>query len=95
MADTRKSAVRRRLIVAGCLVDGYRGDIQKDMPGSRRVIGTNELGRIVAMCEGLTVESNPLEPYLYHDLTPRGARDSQTYAYIKIAEGCDHPAPSA
>ena len=30
-------------------------------------------------------------PYLYHDLTPRVLATPQHFAYIKIAEGCDHP----
>ncbi len=30
-------------------------------------------------------------PYLYHDLTPRLLATPRHYAYIKIAEGCDHP----
>ena len=34
---------------------------------------------------------NPLEPYLYHDLTPRVLSTPRHFAYIKIAEGCDHP----
>jgi ribosomal protein S12 methylthiotransferase len=31
------------------------------------------------------------EPYLYHDLTPRVLATPRHFAYIKIAEGCDHP----
>jgi len=40
-------------------------------------------------------KDNPLDAYLYHDLTPRVLSTPKHYAYIKIAEGCDHPAPSA
>src|SRR5204862_903638 len=71
MAEYKKIGRAQKLIVAGCLVERYRGDIQKDMPEVDAVIGTNELSRIVSICEGLPQESNPLEPYLYHDLTPR------------------------
>src|SRR5450432_2872893 len=35
--------------------------------------------------------SEPPEPYLYHDLTPRVLATPHHYAYMKIAEGCDHP----
>jgi ribosomal protein S12 methylthiotransferase len=31
------------------------------------------------------------QPYLYHDLTPRVLATPRHFAYIKIAEGCDHP----
>jgi ribosomal protein S12 methylthiotransferase len=33
----------------------------------------------------------PPQPYLYHDLTPRVLSTPRHFAYIKIAEGCDHP----
>ena len=36
-------------------------------------------------------DTNPLEPYLYHDLTPRVLSTPRHFAYMKIAEGCDHP----
>jgi ribosomal protein S12 methylthiotransferase len=35
--------------------------------------------------------ADPVEPYLYHDLTPRVLATPRHFAYIKIAEGCDHP----
>ena len=91
MAEYKKVGRARRLIVAGCLVERYRGDIQKDLPEVDALIGTNELDSIVAVCEGLPVQSNPLEPYLYHDLTPRVLATPRHFAYVKIAEGCDHP----
>jgi ribosomal protein S12 methylthiotransferase len=57
------------------------------------LIGTNELDRIVGLCEGWAenLSPEPLRDYLYHDLTPRVLATPGHYAYIKIAEGCDHP----
>jgi ribosomal protein S12 methylthiotransferase len=91
MAEYKKVGRARKLIVAGCLVERYRGDIRKDMPEVDALIGTNELEKIVALCDGEDVPQNPLEPYLYHDLTPRVLSTPRHFAYIKIAEGCDHP----
>ena len=92
MAEYKKTGRAQRLIVAGCLVERYRADIQKNMPGVDAVIGTNELEQITALCEGVEpVAANPFEPYLYHDLTPRVLATPKHFAYIKIAEGCDHP----
>ena len=72
MAEYKKTGRARKLIVAGCLVERYRGDIRKNMPEVDAVIGTNELERITALCEGIEpAERNPFEPYLYHDATPR------------------------
>jgi ribosomal protein S12 methylthiotransferase len=61
------------------------------MPEVDAVIGTNELEQITSLCEGVEAKANPLEAYLYHDLTPRVLSTPRHYAYIKIAEGCDHP----
>ena len=91
MAEYKKVGRVQRLIVAGCLVERYRDDIRKNMPEVDAVIGTNEISQIVAICEGLPITANPFEPYLYHDLTPRVLATPKHFAYIKIAEGCDHP----
>lgn len=90
MAEYKKTGKARRLIVAGCLVERYRGDIRKDLPEVDALVGTNELDNIVALCEGGEA-AEKAEPYLYHDATPRVIATPRHYAYIKIAEGCDHP----
>ncbi|MGO9258315.1 MAG: 30S ribosomal protein S12 methylthiotransferase RimO [Bryobacteraceae bacterium] len=94
MAEYKKIGRARKLIVAGCLVERYRGDIRKEMPEVDALVGTNELESIVALCEGMEPPAEPPaspEPYLYHDLTPRVLATPRHFAYIKIAEGCDHP----
>jgi ribosomal protein S12 methylthiotransferase len=91
MAEFKKSGRARKLIVAGCLVERYRDDIRRQIPEVDAVIGTNDLASIVAVCEGLEAPRIPPEPYLYHDLTPRVLSTPRHFAYIKIAEGCDHP----
>src|ERR1044071_3047868 len=52
MAEYKKTGQAKKLIVAGCLVERYRGDIRKDLPEVDALIGTNELDSIVALCEG-------------------------------------------
>jgi ribosomal protein S12 methylthiotransferase len=91
MSEHKKTGRAQKLIVAGCLVERYRGDIQKDLPEVDALIGTNELEKVVALCEGGQTDSDPVIPYLYHDLTPRILSTPRHYAYIKISEGCDHP----
>jgi len=91
MAEYKKSGKAQRLVVAGCLVERYRGEIAATLPEVDAVIGTNELDKVVAMCEGLTPKADTPEPYLYHDLTPRIRTTPRHFAYMKIAEGCDHP----
>ena len=91
MAEYKRVGRAKKLIVAGCLVERYRGDIRQELPEVDALIGTNELDSIVAICEGMEHPANPLEPYLYHDLTPRVLATPRHFAYVKIAEGCDHP----
>lgn len=81
----------QRLIVAGCLVERYRDDIQQQLPEVDAVLGTNELDKISSLCEGLEPEPDAPSPFLYHDATPRVLSTPRHFAYIKIAEGCDHP----
>jgi len=90
MAAFKKTGGLKRLVVAGCLVERYRDEIRRNIPEVDAVVGTNELEEIVAACQGAAV-ANAVEPYLYHDLTPRVLATPRHYAYIKIAEGCDHP----
>ncbi|MFL6465748.1 MAG: 30S ribosomal protein S12 methylthiotransferase RimO [Bryobacteraceae bacterium] len=91
MAEYKKTGQAQRLVVAGCLVERYRADIQKTLPEVDAVLGTNELGKITVLCEGLEPKLAVSEPYLYHDLTARVFTTPKYSAYIKIAEGCDHP----
>lgn len=94
MAEHKKSGSARRLVVAGCLVERYRQEILKEIPEVDFVIGTNELERVLEACafDGTARESTAsIEPYLYHDFTPRVLSTPSYSAYIKIAEGCDHP----
>jgi len=91
MAEYKKIGRAKKLIVAGCLVERYRDQIRREMPEVDAVIGTNEIEQIVPLCEGVDADANPFAPYLYHDLTPRVLATPRHYAYMKIAEGCDHP----
>ncbi len=160
----------RRLIVAGCLVERYRDEIQKNIPEVDAVVGTGELEAILTaagltptghanhsafnilpqsselvsrapsavhqhshpteigaqiatelgapplaseMWDSAPTPSRPegtareqsgrfsreawdgavstLPEYLYSDETPRILTTPRASAYIKIAEGCDHP----
>jgi ribosomal protein S12 methylthiotransferase len=95
MAEHKKFGRARKLIVAGCLVERYRAEIQRQIPEVDAVIGTGEVENILAACEGelsSVAEADRSAPaYLYHDATPRVLATPRHTAYIKINEGCDHP----
>ena len=124
MARHKQSGRARKLVVAGCLVERFRSEIQKDIPEVDAVVGTGELQQILAaagISQSATAPSGPftilnsrpegdareqtgrfardqwqgaiadLPNYLYDDATPRLLATPRYTAYIKIAEGCDHP----
>jgi ribosomal protein S12 methylthiotransferase len=127
MARHKTAGKAQKLIVAGCLVERFRGEIQKRIPEVDAVVGTGELEKILAVT-GVSLTpstaSNNVSPfvvlnsrpegdarasqgrfsrerwdgaiadlpnYLYDDETPRILATPKSTAYIKIAEGCDHP----
>jgi ribosomal protein S12 methylthiotransferase len=92
MAEHKKFGSARKLIVAGCLVERYRDQILSEVPEVDAVVGTGEVERILEAVQG-ELRVLPAEPpaFLYHDRTPRILTTPKHAAYIKIAEGCDHP----
>ncbi len=125
MARLKTEGRAQKLVVAGCLVERFRDEIQKNMPEVDAVVGTGELEKILSAA-GISVETastsnSPfvilssraegdarlaqgrfsreawdgaiadLPNYLYDDKTPRVLATPHYTAYIKIAEGCDHP----
>jgi ribosomal protein S12 methylthiotransferase len=94
MAEYKKFGAARRLIVAGCLVERYRKEIQEQIPEVDAMVGTGEVERIIDAVRGYTAppatHAGPSD-FLYHELTPRMLATPRHAAYIKIAEGCDHP----
>ncbi len=94
MAEYKKPGSGKRLVVAGCLVERYRQELLNEIPEVDFVIGTNELERVLDACgsnNNRRTADELAEPYLYHELTPRVISTPSYSAYIKIAEGCDHP----
>ncbi len=92
MAEHKKFGAAKKLIVAGCLVERYREQILEQVPEVDAVVGTGEVERILEAVHG-DLRVLPAQPpaFLYHDLTPRVITTPRHAAYIKIAEGCDHP----
>jgi ribosomal protein S12 methylthiotransferase len=92
MAEHKKFGAAKKLIVAGCLVERFRAQILEQVPEVDAVVGTGEVERILEAVKGDLRVLPALAPaFLYHDLTPRIVTTPKHAAYIKIAEGCDHP----
>ncbi len=92
MAEHKKFGAAKKLIVAGCLVERFRAQILEQVPEVDAVVGTGDVERIMEAVEG-HLRVLPAQPpaFLYHHLTPRIVTTPKHAAYIKIAEGCDHP----
>jgi len=123
MARLKTGGKAKRLVVAGCLVERFHDEIQRNIPEVDAVVGTGELEKILAAA-GVAEPARAPSPfniltsrpegdhrreqgrfardswdgavadlpnYLYDDQTPRILTTPGYSAYIKIAEGCDHP----
>ncbi|MHB8141614.1 MAG: 30S ribosomal protein S12 methylthiotransferase RimO [Vulcanimicrobiaceae bacterium] len=85
----------RQLIVAGCLAQRYGETLQALVPEIDGVIGTGAYADIVELLADVEAGKHPVrlefgaEPE--HDFLPRLVTTGSATAYLKIAEGCDHP----
>src|ERR1700722_10676953 len=92
MAEHKKFGRAQKLVVAGCLVERYREQIKQQIPEVDAVIGAGEVEHILSALQGELQETAQGAPaFLYHDASPRVLSTPRHAAYIKIAEGCDHP----
>ena len=98
MAQLKETGNLKRLIVAGCLVERYRDELQSEIPEIDALIGVNQLKEIETVVEPSRRRQLPVysdgasvpELYLYDETTPRLRATAPYTSYVKIAEGCDH-----
>src|SRR5262245_4469547 len=96
MAELKTQGNCKKLVVAGCLAERYRSEIQKEIPEIDFVFGPDELGRVL---EAVRLDSSTLLPDVSIDALysskeiptiPRTLTTPSYMAYLKISEGCDH-----
>ncbi len=93
MAELRKTGRLEALIVAGCLAQRYREEIQKEIQEVDAIIGTTAIDEVVRTLDDVFAGTKR-NHYQSLDRKPfTGMRRVMTtgghYAYLKIAEGCD------
>ena len=85
----------QQLIVAGCLAQRFGAQLQQLIPEIDGIVGTGAYGGIAELLEeardGLRPVRLTFEPEPEHDFLPRLVTTPRATAYVKIAEGCDHP----
>jgi ribosomal protein S12 methylthiotransferase len=98
MAQLKQTGKLQCLIVAGCLVERYREELQREIPDIDACIGVNQLKEIESLVEPNGARILPIysegsaapELFLYDETTPRLRATAPYTSYVKIAEGCDH-----
>jgi len=98
MAQLKQTGKLQRLIVAGCLVERYRDELQREIPDIDACIGVNQLKEIESAVQPNGPRILPIysdgtsapELFLYDETTPRLRATAPYTSYVKIAEGCDH-----
>jgi len=85
----------QQLVVAGCLAQRYGEQLQSLIPEIDGVVGTGAYASIVELLDDVKAGRKPVrlafEAEPEHDFLPRLITTPQATAYLKIAEGCDHP----
>ena len=95
MAELKSHGNCKKLVVAGCLAERYRSEIQKEIPEIDFIFGPDELGRIL---EAVQLDSSVIPDVTIDALysskeiptIPRILTTPSHMAYLKISEGCDH-----
>ncbi len=84
----------KKLIVTGCMVQRYGTSLEGELPEVDHFLGTGEYHRIGAVLEarkGPQPRSHIDVPmYIHDEMAPRVNSWTQSSAYLKISEGCDH-----
>lgn len=84
----------KKVIVAGCLPQKHKKELEKALPEVKAFLGTSDLNKIAEIVEKISqdeqiydVSTNPL--YKYPEDAERQQITVGSYSYLKIAEGCD------
>jgi ribosomal protein S12 methylthiotransferase len=85
----------QQLIVAGCLSQRFGEELHALIPEIDGVIGTGAYASIADLLDDAVAGKKPVrlgfEAEPEHDFLPRLITTPRATAYLKIAEGCDHP----
>lgn len=94
LAELKKTARLRSLIVAGCMVERYGEDLKESLPEVDLFISTDELTDIANLAETTNASLDvSRRPYFLHDeSSPRVSFSESAHSvYLKVSEGCDRP----
>ena len=97
----RRRHAAQKIIVAGCMAQRFAAELSQSLPEVDAFIGLDQLTQIVPIIEGLLAQDRQKaapenfvtpQPRFIPDFdTPRFRLTAPHTAYVKIAEGCNHP----
>jgi len=95
LEHAQRKSKGQQLVVAGCLAQRYGEQLQALIPEIDGVVGTGAYGSIVELLDDVNAGRKPVrldfEAEPEHDFLPRLITTPRATAYLKVAEGCDHP----
>jgi ribosomal protein S12 methylthiotransferase len=94
LARHKEADPRKRLVVAGCLVQRHGPELVKDLPEVDYFVGVNDFPALPQILAGPAPRGPHLfqqaPPYAYAGVQARYPATPPHLAYLKIAEGCSH-----
>jgi len=95
LAEVKKAAGDKKLVVTGCLSQRYPEELAAEMPEVDHFLGSADQMGLAKVLDGgaprMAVSALGKRAYLYDHATPRQLTGAPHSAYVKIAEGCDRP----
>ncbi len=87
----RKGRGVGRLLVAGCMVNQYGEELQREIPEIDGFVSLDDLRKIERVVQLGGGAPPPAPAHLVFDHTAPRRLTTRGYAYLKVAEGCDNP----
>jgi ribosomal protein S12 methylthiotransferase len=95
LARAKEADPGKRLVVAGCLVQRYGPELERELPEVDLFLGVNDFPALAARLERLGEPGaarlfHQAPPYAYAGVEARYPATPAHLAYLKISEGCSH-----
>lgn len=94
LAELKKTANLKILIVTGCLAQRYANELKEEIPEVDAIVGTGSYQNIDEIVENLKSEKNIVSleniDFTFNENLPRYVSTPSYMAYLKIGEGCDN-----
>ena len=93
MAQLKSEGRLGKIIVTGCLTERYRAAVTEELPEVDAILGVGSFGDIVPAVDAVFAEK-PVSLFADNsapvDEIPRVVSTGPSWAYLRIAEGCDN-----